>query len=128
MMSSKQISVEDKKMNTAQTKHTPGPWHLEQGTASKPGEFTFVADLGKLPNGVGTMRTIGKTFDYCRESEATANARLISAAPDMMRALTDIFLAMLCPEPRTLKGWEQRHNRIDEIVRKALNKAEGSTL
>lgn len=57
-----------------------------------------------------------------------ANARLIAAAADMLEALGDIFRAQLCPEPKTMKGWIQRNDTIDRIVRNALNKAEGSTL
>jgi hypothetical protein len=54
--------------------------------------------------------------------------RITQAAPDMLKALSDIFHAQLCPEPKTLKGWQQRDAMIDRIVRNALNKAEGSDL
>ena len=53
---------------------------------------------------------------------------LFAAAPELLDALKDVFKALLCPEPKTLKGWAQRNALIDQITRNALNKAEGSTL
>lgn len=60
-------------------KHTPGPWHVNSSGAE------IVEDRGIV---------IAEVFDRGTETpRPQANARLIAAAPDMLRALQD-FVGM----------------------------------
>jgi hypothetical protein len=43
----------------------------------------------------------------------------------MREALMNVLRAGLCPEPKTLKGWEMRCSHVDEVVRQALKTVEG---
>ena len=80
--------------------HTPGPWQARDG-------------LSKW-----NVTTVGapRTFNICAintdRTEQEANARLIAAAPDMLRALKDIM--RLCCAPASME------NR-DAISQIALN-------
>lgn len=98
------------------SEHTKGPWEVRNEEALYPG-------------GIGLQGE--DECDICPDvygkdkEEAQANARLIAAAPAMYEALMDIFKFGLCPEPKTLKGWEQRHSHIDDLARAAIAKTEG---
>ena len=99
-------------------KHTPGPWSRNIKPAKKyntifAGRNTHVCHL---------------TVTGLTDEEIEANRDLIRAAPEMLEALDSIFRILLCPEPKTLKGYAQRCGFIDRTVRNALNKAEGSNL
>ena len=91
---------------TTQTKttHTPGPWKLLHHTAAQhdgdraiygPGD-KWIADMNGGPND---------------NSETLANARLIAAAPDMLRALKQLS-----------KNYGME---VASIVFPVINKAEG---
>jgi hypothetical protein len=58
------------------SEHTPGPWRAD-GTVIYAGRHNL--NLAEL-----------EPSDYIRRAEQEANARLIAAAPDMLRALLDI--------------------------------------
>ena len=65
--------------NTMNTKHTPGPWHVDRDA------FERAARL----RGGDNMRLILRWDAFARRGsiEAEANARLIAAAPDLLEAL-----------------------------------------
>jgi hypothetical protein len=66
------------------TKHTPGPWTVVYGpdwVAVKARDGICVADASA-------------DDEEIRESEIEANARLIAAAPDMLRALGAVAIAL----------------------------------
>ena len=61
------------------TKHTPGPWHIDGGTNSK--NDLFIWKVGEYYGG----HAIATVHGEIQEDEA-ANARLIAAAPDLLKA------------------------------------------
>ena len=70
------------------TKHTPGPWKLEEGKVAF--KSNIYAENGKLvvDSNAGEFY---HPFDCCEEGEANANALLIAAAPDLLVALEDLL-------------------------------------
>lgn len=95
--------------------HTPGPWWVDAG----PGEGVEVHD------GFGHTASV-----WGDEDTATANARLIAAAPEMLkqlRAVRDDIGALACDT----NGWREwdatavdellgsRLVRLDELIAKA---------
>jgi hypothetical protein len=82
-------------------KHTPGPWKMyhEINVQGKGGEF--IASCGfNAPNAQNSLEI------------AKANARLISVAPDLLKA---------CKYALS----DEQSKRIQEVLRKAIAKAEG---
>ena len=65
----------------SETKHTPGPWHYEHPALSFSihAAAIHVADVFAKVSG-------GTSDKYVLEEEADANARLIAAAPDLLKA------------------------------------------
>ena len=59
-------------------KHTPGPWLVDQGLSNKC-DVTIVAGARNVAQ-VLHLR-------HAKDNEALANADLIAAAPDMLKAL-----------------------------------------
>ena len=84
------------------TQHTPGPWELRQST--RHGYWFIDYEQG------GEGHTLTKLD--CDE----ANARLISAAPDLLAALRDLLAA-------TEETYDSRHER--QAALDAINKATG---
>ena len=72
-----------------EVKHTPGPWRIVDGT----GGDLYVRDVGGVITFCAKpMRWEGQPERYESEmAEYRANARLISAAPDMLEALETIM-------------------------------------
>jgi len=66
--------------------HTKGPWRDSNGSIipelSTPGVFTLIADVKMRPHAKAPS------------SEGDANARLIAAAPEMLKALEDVCLSV----------------------------------
>jgi hypothetical protein len=68
------------------TKHTPGPWRIK----SDPMHFDTLTTVeggaigARKPFGVQMIVQVGGDSDF---HEAEANARLIAAAPDLLKAL-----------------------------------------
>lgn len=60
----------------SEVKHTPGPWHLVNGTQIR-----------------SAKHQIAKVW-MMRGSEGVANARLIAAAPDLLEALQESLAAL----------------------------------
>ena len=65
--------------------HTPGPWTLTNGgyIHAKP----TAEHLAKFPKNKRVSVGHVVTFAECTDEQATANARLIAAAPDLLAAL-----------------------------------------
>ncbi|KAA0089313.1 hypothetical protein CIW54_07550 [Paraburkholderia sp. T12-10] len=69
------------------TKHTPGPWHIQiRESRAMPG--MIIQDGVYGPDGE-QIRVHGMTLTA--SDEAKANARLIAAAPDMLTALETVL-------------------------------------
>jgi hypothetical protein len=105
---------------TQQAKHTPGPWHYG-------GEDEF-------PNEVFSYDRHATPLAECRygshdprgyDDEDVANARLIRAAPDLLKALQDLFA---CGMERMLMG-DGRDDQIAAIAaaRAAISRATGES-
>lgn len=83
----------------SQTKHTPGPWFVHDGTSHSKDSRGYVGtfDIKTSPKGElhnGTI-WIGDTKPYddpgfTDKETAHANAKLIAAAPEMLSALQQI--------------------------------------
>jgi hypothetical protein len=68
------------------SKHTPGPWFIEDGRTKKIDHLNVFHVNDKTPGAASSV--IAKVT--CRvtwHEQQTANARLISAAPDLLAAL-----------------------------------------
>lgn len=68
------------------TKHTPGPW--KRGSEIEGDEYACVV-LGGEYNGIIAR---AKVDVYTTDEEAEANAKLIAAAPDLLKALQGVAL------------------------------------
>jgi hypothetical protein len=99
--------------------HTPGPWHLETATCFVNGEqmppgWTGVSGANWSDFAIVVTRLEDEAFDH---AEGVANARLIAAAPELLRVLqfvsTDPCFSVLGSVTR-------------EEVREAMAKALGS--
>ena len=64
-------------------KHTPGPWRYEVGSAS-------VRDSRNHCMFTAKTWATGGTYDAANNDAASANLRLIAAAPDLLAALQEI--------------------------------------
>lgn len=70
------------------TKHTNGPWVIDEAAKNVFGGVTGIY-IAKKDEG-----RIGEVFLNClvtSEEELTANAKLFSAAPELLKALQDIL-------------------------------------
>lgn len=71
-----------------QLKHTPGPWEVSIGNeGSIFGDLNNDAHNGDHPY-IGTVAGIGVDEDI---PECTANAKLISVAPDMYEVVKELY-------------------------------------
>lgn len=92
-------------------KHTPGPWVFDPERTSE-GTLLVVT----TPTPLGHQEAIAEALKLS-VGNTEANARLISAAPEMLEALRAVL-----DEDR----WVNKvHPDCVEIIRAAINKAEG---
>ncbi len=110
---------------TDETKHTPGPWRVEEGTTliwgdcSQDDQTNYglgypIAECRLTPSASWSKGP--RTYD-----EAEANARLIASAPEMLEALKSArMFIMSVPEAVTVSG-DAALYAIDQ----AIDKAEG---
>lgn len=104
---------------------TPGPWK-----ASATSWSSIVDQSHRSIAGV-TYFNLGEHFDR-HDQECRANARLIAAAPDLLKALEDCR-TLICgyaitkaeEYPEVLKSIYSELRRIDGVARAALSKAKG---
>lgn len=94
------------------TKHTPGPWVVQEVA------FPFKAfEIVTAPNGEkGWPNYRGISTTPNREPFDKANARLIAAAPELLAALKAV----------SRLDYLNEHNAIAEQVSKVIAKAEGT--
>lgn len=95
-------------------KHTPGPWSAEIGDGGEFGDWAEIHGPGRVHPIAEIAMTQGTPFGL----EDEANAILIAAAPDLLKALRRI--AAKCSAP---------HKEQDDctccLARAAIAKAEG---
>lgn len=74
------------------TQHTPGPWHKGIGN----GEGFVFSDSGRtrLEEGGTTLYSVAQVNRGWNDLEDEANARLISAAPELLAALEGLLNAL----------------------------------
>jgi hypothetical protein len=71
--------------------HTPGPWHINAAGSAKKGEpFKITEIYVYAPETQDDTAVCGDVIDPVTQEPSEANARLISAAPDLLNA------AILC--------------------------------
>jgi len=89
-------------------KHSTGPWHKGQGN----GEGSIFAEMGRMRLGEHgtTLYPICSMITECDREEDEANAALITAAPELLEALT--LLVEPCPPDFAIE-WAK------EIIKKA---------
>lgn len=99
----------------SERKHTPGPWTLYyEGTIYGDGESEWVCSFP------------WKSFKEFNEGNNAATARLITAAPDLYEALTE--LVRRCPFIPVENGIQAAISPQQiRLARAALAKAEGRT-
>ena len=95
------------------TNHTPGPWAMEP---SKDGRGYWIDSVSD-----------GTICQVMHDEKAEADARLISAAPDLLAALRMVMNVMPAEPPAAgrLIGAERRHYDAIMAAKKAIRKAEG---
>lgn len=102
------------KKEQGESKHTPGPWDCH----------AFWPETYKIcPEGTSVLEFQSKT-----EEERYANACLIGAAPDILRALKDalVFLPYSQFECDRNNGAPLDLNEVINAAKAAINKAEGN--
>lgn len=116
-------------------KHTPGPWKFEPHNGyggeidGDPFPFGYISTSAPQP-----IFELSVILEFDAE-ELRANSRLIAAAPEMLAALREALrcLAGLRPLPatedvalcETIEIVGRKNDRVREIVRAAIAKAEG---
>lgn len=109
-------------MNT--TKHTPGPWSF-----SPFGDADFEVCDHKS-QAICDILDNGNPDDSKRHDALLANARLIAAAPEMLRLLKDISYNLDQPDGRIYgSGFIfEEDEEAREVIRKVIAQAEGENL
>lgn len=107
-----------------ESKHTPGPWHLEAGPiigdeTEIPGDWVCVCD--------DEAGEAGSVVSYCHPDNAT----IIAAAPELLAALIDVEAiangtAFDCKKERTEDAYNYNLGMIIGATRKAIRQAKGS--
>ena len=112
-------------------KHTPGPWVVDLDQS-----FTLGGDVVSVeavtPDGREVVREVCSLMldtddhpDGPEWLEDAANARLVSAAPDLLTAC-DRALSLIADVEQQMEGLHRMHLRnVAETLRKAIAKAEG---
>ena len=105
---------------SAETKHTPGPWHNGQGPHNRSREI--FGPSGWL---IADCRTNQRSI-----KEEEANARLIAAAPEMLEALLEALKVVEIASrycPKSIKNTDRFSllNIEANSIRAAIAKAEG---
>lgn len=95
------------------SKHTPGPWRINPRAAT-----SIISSSGRGIASAGGYFTNTEEPDRL-ESESIANARLISAAPDLLAALK------LCKEQIYNPVYPEEAEHAKRIAESAIAKAEG---
>lgn len=115
-------------MTAKEVTHTPGPWvmvpHHSNGIYGK----TFsIGPKSTEPNGGEQLKRFVATASSSQHSvtseETEANARLISAAPEMLEALIEArgFIGASERTPRAMEVYVQ----LLDVIWKAIGKEEG---
>ena len=104
------------------TRYTPGPWFVDDKQGGDVYRY-ILADVGFASMFVAKLTYTGMETDRTVD----ANARLISAAPELLEALRMVMNVMPAEPPAAgrLIGAERRHYDAIMAAKKAIKKAEG---
>ena len=106
------------------SKHTPGPWFVNWAGSGKNGQFVYDECYVYAPSsGVEDVAVAADIADPLTGKPSEANARLISAAPELLAELEKMVKAFLVYAPKT-DGAE--YNCVN-TARAAIAKAEGTS-
>ena len=94
-------------------KHTPGPWFA---SGRYIGTVNHMSYIGECRNAAD---------NWSDDCPASANARLIAAAPELLEALKEAQLALAMCQPRTDNGAKCQREAM-ENARDAIAKATGA--
>lgn len=97
--------------------HTPGPW------IRHPYDKVYIHKTANQPDYVGRQIAVASHFAGVKREEAEANAQLIAAAPDLLRACKnaqqalierdeDLMMGAMCMCTAAITKVEIRGNRI----------------
>ena len=97
------------------TKHTPGPWELEEWEFDygPTGDFSIYQSRSKTPR--MPIASVQLPFNGKRTE---ANARLIAAAPELLEAA--IELKDVCNRPSAARTRAEAWRKLDKAIAKAL--------
>ena len=111
----------------SERKHTPGPWTVEDPfvdylsivIGDQPYNWRFVAHVHTDLEKGGSVKVIGK-------AQMEANARLISAAPDMLEALEALLAHYIeIADSGDCGFWDPRKEPVVIAATAAISKATG---
>ena len=107
-------------------KHTPGPWTLDRTDwMDRPSQDIYVSG-GEYEDEDGSPCAVGVAIVVCTptgEVGGNANARLISAAPDLLAACEAVVSAW---ESKSPLAWQPENNHaLLDNLRSAILKAIG---
>lgn len=106
------------------TKHTPGPWIVSVGLTGKLEiETATPVRFNTITAGTPIICDVWRHED-AEDFSGLANARLIAAAPDLLKALR----GMLALDAESLRGYDDEDVSYEvRAARAAIAKAEGET-
>jgi hypothetical protein len=92
------------------SKHTPGPWHVDQ-TLGFPRDV--YAERGFM------IATAYEVQDADNGPESCANARLMAAAPDLLEALKEMEALIPVRSPKEIRVPHSTHAKMKAAIAKA---------
>ena len=102
-------------------KHTPGPWEItESKRHARDFEPRFVVYSQQYPAGRIAIVSLRGAPNGDRFLHL-ANAHLIAAAPDLLKALKDVMVWIDNWDPRFTDddAWDDTNNKVDAAIAKA---------
>ena len=106
----------------SETKHTPGPWAVSIGPPRVAPKKTRIIPGDNRDFIIATAET--GVYGPPKVGEDEANARLISAAPELLEALKAVILDVSVP--KSDHPWAIQQRKAHEMAAAAIRKAEGN--
>lgn len=97
-----------------ETKHTPGPWKVTDGTMTSFPDSVYVSGVGR--DGFQSVIAI-LNDDTGTDHDKRANARLIATAPELLEALVSVYDSRNAGPGELQPNWD--------AIKKLIAKAEG---
>jgi hypothetical protein len=100
--------------------HTPGPWDWGPHSDELVGRYEVNAGEGRQRSHICECHSNRQQTRKVSDEEAAANARLIAAAPELLRELKHLLSIW-----EEAIGWEKDYMDMGDAARAAIAKAEG---